>query len=97
MIYTSKLDLLVQKKSDAYQTFVIQILPTDIGTEYFNQHFKAFLGDHGIIHESSCPNTPQKGIAERKSRHILETTRAIMFGRDVPKHHWMMQCSWIPF
>ncbi|RVW79276.1 Retrovirus-related Pol polyprotein from transposon TNT 1-94 [Vitis vinifera] len=44
---------------------------------------------HGLIHETTCPQTPQQnGIAERKNRHILETARAILLGAHVPNHFW---------
>jgi transposase InsO family protein len=51
----------------------IQIIKIDNGTEYVNKEFSAFLSDHGILHQTSCPDTPpQNGVAERKNRHILE-------------------------
>ncbi|GAB2267742.1 hypothetical protein Dimus_038680 [Dionaea muscipula] len=44
---------------------------------------------HGIIHESSCSDTPpQNGVAERKNRHLLEVTRALMCCMSVPKIFW---------
>ena len=53
----------------------IKILRTNNGTEYFNSILKTFLFDNGIIHQSTCVNTPQQnGIVERKNRHLLEVT-----------------------
>jgi transposase InsO family protein len=36
----------------------IQIIRTDNGKEYVNGEFGAYLSDHGIIHQTTCPNTP---------------------------------------
>ena len=48
-----------------------------------------FFEDHDIIHESSCPHTPQQnGVVERKMRHLLEVTCALMFHMRVPKSYW---------
>ncbi|CAN1319888.1 Retrovirus-related Pol polyprotein from transposon TNT 1-94 [Linum perenne] len=67
----------------------ISILRTDNGTEYFKASLSSFLNSHGIIHQSSCPYTPQQnGIAERKNRHLLEVARALMFSKNVPKYLW---------
>ena len=45
-----------------------------------------FFDDHGIIHQSSCPHTPQQnGVVERKMRHLLEVTCALKFHMHVPK------------
>ena len=44
---------------------------------------------HGILHESSCVDTPaQNGVAERKNRHLLEVARALLFQMSVPKPFW---------
>lgn len=43
----------------------------------------------GIFHESSCTNTTQQnGVAERKNKHLLNTTRALLFQGNVPKSYW---------
>ncbi|RVW31459.1 Retrovirus-related Pol polyprotein from transposon TNT 1-94 [Vitis vinifera] len=43
----------------------------------------------GILHDSSCVNTPQQNrVAERKNGHLLNTTRALLFQRNVPKSYW---------
>src|SRR5436190_19823114 len=40
-------------------------------------------------HQTTCPDTPeQNGVAERKNRHLLEVTRALMFQMNVPKFLW---------
>lgn len=67
----------------------IHRLRSDNGGEYVNHHFHAYFQHHGIIHETSCPQTPQQnGVAERKNRHILETARALLIGAHVPTQHW---------
>ncbi|BBH06529.1 ABC-2 type transporter family protein [Prunus dulcis] len=48
-----------------------------------------YFQTHGIIHETTCPQTPQQnGVAERKNRHLLETARALLIDGHVPRHHW---------
>jgi transposase InsO family protein len=67
----------------------IQAIRTDNGTEYVNKIFGAFMSEQGILHQTSCPDTPQQnGVAERKNRHILEVARALMFTMNVPKFLW---------
>jgi transposase InsO family protein len=54
-----------------------------------NNDFVAYLSNHGIIHQTTCPNTPpQNGVAERKNRHLLEVARSLMFQMNVPKYLW---------
>jgi hypothetical protein len=36
----------------------VQVIRTDNGTEYVNNTFGAFLSDQGILHQTSCPDTP---------------------------------------
>ncbi|CAN1837958.1 Retrovirus-related Pol polyprotein from transposon TNT 1-94 [Linum perenne] len=67
----------------------IQVLKTDNARDYFNSILSTFLVQNGIVHVSSCVETPQQnGIAERKNRHLLEVARACMFARQVPKYLW---------
>ena len=67
----------------------IKTLRTDNGTEYTSHNMKNYLISHGIVHQTSCVNTPQQnGVAERKNRDLLEKTRAIMMQMNVPKHFW---------
>ncbi|GAB2281601.1 hypothetical protein Dimus_039482 [Dionaea muscipula] len=62
---------------------------SDNAREYFSHSFTTFMTTHGILHESSYPDTPpQNGVAERKNRHLLEVTLALMFRMSVPKMFW---------
>ena len=67
----------------------VKMIRTDNGTEYVNKEFSDFLSENGILHQTSCPDTPpQNGVAERKNRHILEVARSLMFTMNVPKFLW---------
>lgn len=67
----------------------IQVLKSDNAREYFEASLGDYFENQGIIHQSSCVDTPQQnGIAERKNRHILEVARSLMFTTHVPKHFW---------
>lgn len=67
----------------------IKVLRSDNGGEYTSHKFKEHLANHGIIHQTSCPYTPQQnGVAERKNRHLMEVARSIMFHSHVPKRFW---------
>jgi hypothetical protein len=68
----------------------IKTLRTDGGTEYL-PITKQF--PH-IIHQTTCPYTPeQNGLAERKHRHIIELTIAIMTHASLPPIFWDEICS----
>uniref|UniRef100_A0A8R7PEX6 Integrase catalytic domain-containing protein n=1 Tax=Triticum urartu TaxID=4572 RepID=A0A8R7PEX6_TRIUA len=67
----------------------VQVIRSDNGTEYVNKVFGTFLPEHGILHQTSCLDTPpQNGVAERKNRHILEVARSPTFTMNVPKFLW---------
>ena len=56
----------------------IRILRSDNAKEYFSTPFSSFMSSHEILHQSSCAYTPQhNGVAERKHRHLVETTRTL--------------------
>ena len=43
----------------------------------------------GILHQSSCPYTPQQnGVAERKNRHLIETARTLLLHANLPTKFW---------
>ncbi|KAL0641364.1 hypothetical protein Bca4012_102815 [Brassica carinata] len=67
----------------------IKILRSDNGGEYTSYALKSHLDHHGILHQTSCPYTPQQnGVAERKNRHLMEVARSLMFQANVPKRFW---------
>jgi transposase InsO family protein len=56
----------------------IKTLRTDSVGEYLSTEFQAFLASKGILHQRSCPSTPQQnGVAERKNRHLLDVVRTL--------------------
>jgi transposase InsO family protein len=66
-----KLKLLVENQFASH----IKQFQSDGGGEYTSVQFQTFLTKEGIIHRKSCPHTSQQnGLAERKLRHILETS-----------------------
>lgn len=49
----------------------------------------SFFAAKGIIHQSSCIDTPQQNdIVERKNKHLLEVARSLIFATKVPKYLW---------
>ena len=65
----------------------VQNLRSDNAKEYVSEQFQSFMLQHGILHQTSCADTPaQNGVAERKNRHLLETVRALLFQMHVHKH-----------
>ncbi|KAM1789243.1 hypothetical protein ACFX11_039423 [Malus domestica] len=93
---------LLKHKSDVFMVFKtfhtmvqtqfstrIRILRFDNGSEYVNNDFTHYLTNHGIFHETTCPQTPQQnGVVERKNSHLLETARSLLIGAYVPRSFW---------
>ena len=68
----------------------IQILRSDNVKEYLSEPFQSFMLQHGILHQTSCVDTPSHNwVADKKNRHLLETVRALLFQMNVPKHFWV--------
>jgi len=62
----------------------IRILRSDNGREYLSHSFKNCMASHGILHQTSYAYTPQQnGVAERKNRHLVETTHTILIHGNV--------------
>ena len=67
----------------------IKILHTNNGREYYSNILGEYLQKEGIIHHSSCIDTPQQnGVLVRKNRHLLEVAHAMMFQMNIPKLFW---------
>ena len=67
----------------------IKVIRSDNGGEYFKTELIEFMNSNGILHQTTCPYSPQQnGVAERKNRHILEVTRSLLIDGNVPSHLW---------
>ena len=67
----------------------IKILRIDNGIEYFNHSLSIYLQENGIIHQSSCVDTPQQNeVAKRKNSHILKVACALLFISHMPSQFW---------
>ena len=77
----------------------IKILRSDNGKEYDNSGLSPYLASNGIIHQTSCVDTPQQnGVVERKNRHLLDIATSMLFSMNVPQNFcwslWMyLFCS----
>ncbi|RVW65300.1 Retrovirus-related Pol polyprotein from transposon TNT 1-94 [Vitis vinifera] len=93
----------LRSKSEVFRTFTeflayvdnqfstsIKTLRTDSDGEYLSTEFQAFLASKGIIHQRSCPSTPQQnGVAERKNRRLLDVVRTLLLESSVPSMFWV--------
>jgi len=67
----------------------IKLVRSDNGSEFTSGPMQTFYGEHGILQESSCVDTPQQnGSVERKYRHILNVARALRFQTNLPIQFW---------
>lgn len=49
----------------------------------------SIFNSHGIIHQHSCPYSPQKnGRVEIKHKHLFQLSQALMFQSGLPSHFW---------
>lgn len=68
---------------------LIKIIRTDNGGEFTSSSFTSLLKVHGIVHQFSCPYTPQQNsCVERKHRHLLNMARALRFQSGLPIKYW---------
>ena len=62
-----------------FQTTIL-VLKTDNARDFFNATLGPYVNSYGIVHQSSCVETPQQNsVVERKNRHILEVAGALLF------------------
>lgn len=67
----------------------VKTFRSDNGTKFVKGILPDYLRSHGIILQTSCVGTPQQnGVSERKNRHVLDVTRALMLQMNVPKKYW---------
>jgi transposase InsO family protein len=60
------------------------------GGEYFSNEFSEYLKEHGIPRKYSSSYCPQQnGVAERKNKHIVKITRAMLDEKNLPNYFWV--------
>jgi hypothetical protein len=67
----------------------IKVLRSDRDSEYFPQEFINYCEENGLIHQRSAPYTPQQnGLAERKSRTLVDMLNAMILSARLPFNLW---------
>jgi transposase InsO family protein len=98
---------LLEHKSDTFSIFTqfqamvqtqfslpIQVLRTDCRGEFISNEFNQFCANKGIIHQLSCPHTPQQnGTIERKHRHLIQCALALLSESTLPMSYWSYAVS----
>ena len=66
----------------------IKAIRNDRGGEY-DAPFDKFYQEHGIIHQTYAPYTPQQnGIAEHKNRKLKEIMNVMLISSRLPQNLW---------
>jgi transposase InsO family protein len=67
----------------------LEFFQTDFGGEYTSKAFEAKLRNHGVIHTTTAPDTPeQNGIAERLNQTLANSAVAMLIDSKLPKKYW---------
>ena len=67
----------------------VKTIRSDNGLEFTSKTLLSYYFENGIIHQTSCVDTPQQnGRVERKHRHILNVARALRFQANLPIQFW---------
>ncbi|XP_073104417.1 uncharacterized protein [Elaeis guineensis] len=68
----------------------IKILRSDNGTEYINQEFRAYLQTHGILHQTTCVDTPAQNRGTRSivppARYRYDITNYVSYKNVSPSY-----------
>ncbi|CAI7797832.1 unnamed protein product [Closterium sp. NIES-53] len=74
-------------------------LRSDRGGEFLGKKFTDFVDGQGIVHDLTCPYTPQhNGMAEREMRTVVESVRTMLLHMGVQHHWWhlaLRQAVWV--
>jgi transposase InsO family protein len=98
---------LLKHKSDTFHTFTqfqamihtqfslpIKTIRTDCGEEFTSNQFNQFCASKGMIHQVSCPHTPQQnGVAEKKHRRLVQCALALLSQSTLPMSYWSYAIS----
>ncbi|KAF6767306.1 Zinc finger, CCHC-type, partial [Kalmanozyma brasiliensis GHG001] len=93
---------LMQRKSEVFEHFktykarmetqtgsILKRIRSDNGGEYISKEFDEYMATNGIIHELTCPYTPeQNGIAERMNRTLFKKVRCMLSECGAPRKMW---------
>uniref|UniRef100_A0AAV1T9V0 Polyprotein n=1 Tax=Peronospora matthiolae TaxID=2874970 RepID=A0AAV1T9V0_9STRA len=67
----------------------IKCIRSDNGGEFTSYRFNKYCVNHGIIHQTSVPYTPQQnGFAERMNRALAEMARSMLSHMEVDRMWW---------
>ncbi|RVW31138.1 Retrovirus-related Pol polyprotein from transposon TNT 1-94 [Vitis vinifera] len=67
----------------------VRVLRSDNGGDYQSSDLQKYLEGHGIIHQTTCSNTPQQnGVSEQKNWHLLEVFHASLIAAKTPISYW---------
>ena len=67
----------------------IKRLRTDMGGEYESNPFNSFCEEHGIIHETTPPYSPESnGVAERKNRTLKDMMNSMLVSSGAALNLW---------
>ena len=67
----------------------LKVLRSDNGGEYTSERFTEYLRSEGVTHERTVPRTPeQNGVAKRLNRTLIEMTRSMLTGSNLPQKFW---------
>ncbi|CAI7805360.1 unnamed protein product [Closterium sp. NIES-54] len=85
--------------SDGVKHKPVLMLRSDRGGEFLGKEFTDFVDGKGIVHDLTCPYTPQQnGMAEREMRTAVESVRTMLLHMDV-RHLWwhvaLRQAVWV--
>ncbi|CAI7881595.1 unnamed protein product, partial [Closterium sp. NIES-53] len=74
-------------------------LRSDRGGEFLGKKFTEFVDGQGIVHDLTCPYTPQQnGMAEREMRTVVESVQTMQLHMGVQHHWWhlaLRQADWV--
>ncbi|CAI7755999.1 unnamed protein product [Closterium sp. NIES-53] len=66
----------------------VLMLCSDRGGEFLGKEFTEFVDGKGIVHDMTCPYTPQQNdMVEREMRTIVKSVRTMLLHVGV-QHHW---------
>ncbi|CAI7933100.1 unnamed protein product [Closterium sp. NIES-54] len=67
--------------------------------EFLGKEFTTLVDGKGIVHDLTCPYTPQQnGMAEREMRTVVESVRTMLLHMGVQDHWWHLaprQAVWV--